>query len=114
MTASDMVNPPWVVVASSYRSASVPLHQLAQRRAQILAGVLEMRMDLERPSEQGRGLAELAERDVAQPLAGQGAEVIRIPRERLHAVRDRAFVVARHVPEGGALVPGLRKIRGLR
>src|SRR5207244_3962522 len=52
-------------------------------------------------------LAVAAERHVAEPGARQRAEVMRVARERLLAVGDRALVVLGHVADGRALVPAL-------
>src|SRR5262249_41945758 len=56
-------------------------------------------------------LAVLRERHVTEALAGQRPEVIRVARERLAAVGDRAGIVLRHVPDRRALVPALGELR---
>src|SRR5258706_256519 len=66
-----------------------------------------MRMDLQGAAKRDRGLAELAERHMAEPLAGSGAEMIRIARQRLPAVGDGGRETAQHEARGGALVPAL-------
>ena len=71
-------------------------------------------MDRDRAPEQRRGLAVLAERQVAQPLAGERAEVAWVAGERLPAVLDRAAVALREVPDGRPLVPALGEARGAR
>src|SRR6267378_1842295 len=63
----------------------------------------------EGPTEELGGLAELAQHEVAEPLAGEGAEVVGIARERLPAVRDRRLVVPGDVAKGRALVPPFRE-----
>src|SRR5947208_7237268 len=69
---------------------SVPLHELAQRRAQVLSRAAEVRMhDQRQPKEVGR-FAELAERQVAEALTRKRPEMARVARERLAAVGDRA------------------------
>src|SRR5262249_45967032 len=79
---------------------SVPLHDLAQRGAQVVPRTPQMRMHGEgAPEELGR-LVELTQHEMAEPLAGQRAEVMRIAGEGLAAVRDRGGVVLGHVPDG--------------
>src|SRR2546426_2260818 len=69
---------------------SVPLHELAQRRAQVLARTAKVRMHGQRqPKEIGR-LTELAEPQVAEALTRKRPEMVRVARERLAAVGDRA------------------------
>src|SRR5437660_11378405 len=74
----------------------VPFHDLVQRRPQIRSAALEMGMDSQGAAEEVGGLAVLLERDVAEALARQRAEMIRVARERPAAVGDRAGVVLRH------------------
>src|SRR5512144_3015283 len=70
-----------------------------------------MGVDLERTPEQRGGLAVLAERHVAQPLAGQRAEMVRVAAERLLTIRDRAGEILGHVADRGPLVPALGELR---
>src|SRR5262245_39552001 len=58
------------------------------------------------PETAGR-LAMLAEGGMAEPLAGEGAEVLRVQSEHLFAVGDGGRVVSRQEARGGALVPAL-------
>jgi len=70
-----------------------------------------MGMDGQGAAEEVGGLAVLLERDMAESLARQRAEMIRVARERLAAVGDRAGIVLRHVSDGRALVPALGELR---
>src|SRR5207249_1525023 len=79
----------------------------AHRYGEIVPRALEPRMDGEGAPEHRRRLAVPAERHVAEPLPRQRPEVVRVARERLLAVGDRALVVLGHVADGRALVPAL-------
>src|SRR5262245_959630 len=90
---------------------SIPLHDLAEGDAEVLTRAVEMGMNGQSPAKQIGGLAIFAERHVAEPLPRERAEVVRVPCERLPAVRDRVLVLLRHVPNRRALVPSLREAR---
>src|SRR5262245_13511024 len=92
----------------------VPLHRLVERDRQVVAGGGEMRMDLERPTEHRCGFAVLAERQMAQALPGERAEMMRLPRERLATIGDGALVVAGEVADRRPLVPGFGESGGER
>src|SRR5207244_11732506 len=90
-------------------SSLFQLHHLADGRPEILPRAAQMGMHGEGPTEELGGLAELSQHEVAEPLAGEGAEVVGIARERLPAVRDRRLVVPGDVTKGRALVPRFRE-----
>src|SRR5688572_10711475 len=79
------------VKANSIRS--VPFHELLHGRPEIRAGAVEMRVDGEREPAQVGCLPILLERQVAERLSRERAEVIRIARERPATVCDGADVV---------------------
>ncbi len=62
-------------------------------------------MDVERSPEENRGFPILAQRHVAEPLAGERAEVGRVSGQRLLAVGNGARVALRQVADRRALVP---------
>src|SRR6266542_1748324 len=72
-----------------------------------------MWMHGERPAEELGGFTELAERQMAESLTGQGAEVIGITGERLPAVGDRRRILSGHVANRRPLVPPLGEGRRL-
>src|SRR5215467_11872960 len=91
---------------------SVPLHDLAERGAQVVARAPQVRMHGERaPEEQGR-LVELAQHQMAEALAREGPEVVGIAGEGLPAIRNGGGVVLGHVADGGPLVTSLSEGRG--
>src|SRR5581483_2649113 len=90
--------------------SSVPLHQLLNGGPEVRAGAVEMRMHGKGAAEQTGRLLILADGQMTETLSGQGAEVIRVSRERLAAVGDRAREVPGQVAHGGALVPGLGEV----
>src|SRR5688572_17379956 len=96
----------------SGRASSVPLHQLLHGRPEVRAGAVEVGMDGQRATAELRGLAVLAQRQVAERLAGQGPEVVPIACERLAAIVDGRGVALREVPYGRALVPAFRELGG--
>src|SRR6266536_5297368 len=87
---------------------SVPLHELAQRRAQIGPRAAEVWMHGQRPAETVGLFLVLLEREVAEALPRQRAEVVRVARDGLTAIRDRARIVLRDEARGRALVPAFR------
>src|SRR5207244_10663164 len=89
------------------KSVAVTATRRAQRHRAIVAGAGETWMHRESAPEHRRRLAVAAERHVAEPGARQRAEVMRVARERLRAIGDRALVVLGHVADGRALVPPL-------
>src|SRR5215470_5272321 len=91
---------------------SVPLHDLAERGAQVVARAPQVRMHGEgAPEEQGR-LVELAQHQMAEALAREGPEVVGIAGEGLSTIRNGGGIVLGHVTDGGPLVPSLREGRG--
>src|SRR5882724_3283108 len=90
---------------------SIPPHQLVQRRPQIRAPALEVGMDRQRAPEQIRGFPELGEGQVAEALTRERAEMIRVAREGLPAVLDRAGIALREVSYRRALVPAFGELR---
>src|SRR5205085_10218821 len=68
---------------SCCRPDSVPLHQLVERRAQVRAAALEVRMHRERTPERFCGPLIFTQREVAEALTRERAEMVRIARERL-------------------------------
>src|SRR5437879_12225558 len=89
--------PPAPARAPAAGSVAVPANRLAHGHREIVPRPLETRMHGEGAPEQSRRLAVAAQRHVAEPLTRQRAEVVRVPRERLLAVGDRALVVLGHV-----------------
>src|SRR5215831_19337704 len=71
---------------------SVPLHDLAESDAQVAPCAAEVRMYREGAPEELSRLLELSQHEVAEPLARQGPEVVRIAREGLPTVRDGGSV----------------------
>src|SRR5712691_2741415 len=96
---------------SVWPSKLVPLHHLADGHPEVLPRAAEMRVHGQGAPKELRRLAELAQHEVAEPLAGQRPEVIGIARERLLAVRDRRLVVLGDIAQGRALVPPFREGR---
>src|SRR4029077_10138080 len=73
-------------------AVTIALDGLGQGQDQVSPRGLEMRMHLEGAAEQAGRLAILAEGEVAESLAGQGAEVARVAGEGLAAVGDGPVV----------------------
>src|SRR5919198_6529504 len=69
-----------------------------------------MRMYFQCPAKADRRFAKFIERHVTEPLAGGGAEMICIARQRLLAVGDRAREIALHEAHGSAFIPAFGKV----
>src|SRR5262249_36281135 len=84
---------------------------LGERPGQVVPCGIEVRMYLERPSEEVRRLAVLSDRHVTQALAGQRTEVMRVSVEGLAAVGNGAVVVSGEIANSRSLVPAFGEAR---
>src|ERR1700730_9831113 len=108
-SASPALLTPRLAATGRSGGGLVQLHHLADGCPEILPRAAQMGMHGEGPTEELGGLAELSQHEVAESLAGEGAEVVGIARERLPAVRDRRLVVLGDIAKGRALVPPFRE-----
>ena len=69
-----------------------------------------MRMDFQCATKADRRLAEFVQRHVTEPLAGSGAKMIRIARQRLLAIGNGTGKIAPHEAYGRPIVPAFGKV----
>ena len=91
---------------------SIALVRLGQGRSQVVARRGQGREDIEGSPQESRRLPVLAERHVAEPLAGKRADVVRVSGQRLLAVGNGSRVILRQVADRRPLVPPFRKVGG--
>src|SRR6266511_5408538 len=89
---------------------SIALDGFGESERELVSHRREIRIHREGAPEHRRRVAWLAEGQMAQTLSREGAEVIRLAGDGLLAIGDGAFVVAREVAHGGALVPAFGEV----